>query len=70
MQLTNFMRAIEERKAEIGYHQFWRYTKAGRLPKAFAWLAQHPALVEALAADAREMQAQRTIQDTTGEGQR
>jgi hypothetical protein len=53
--LANFTRVLQERKAEIGYHQVWRYTQAGRLPKLNTWLLERPELAEALAADARAL---------------
>ena len=53
--LPNFTRALERNKSSIDYHQFWRYTKAGRLPKLLIWLVERPDLAQALAADAAEL---------------
>jgi len=51
---TNFTRALERRRetGTLDYHQFWRYTMAGRLPKILYWLVENQDLAEALAADA------------------
>lgn len=59
MQLTNFERALNEHQRAQDYHQVWRWTKAGRLPRLITWLAQRPALAEALAADAKQIADQK-----------
>lgn len=51
--LTNFQQALDRYKAELGYNQYWRYAKAGRVPRIIVWLAQHPPLVQALLEDAQ-----------------
>lgn len=57
--LPNFSRELERQKGNLDYHQVWRYTKAGRLPRILVWLANHPKLAAALAKDARELAQQR-----------
>ena len=57
--LPNFSRELERQRDNLDYHQVWRYTKAGRLPRILVWLAQHPKLAAALAKDARELAQQR-----------
>jgi hypothetical protein len=54
MELSNFTRALESHKVDLGYNQFWRY-KSGRLPRILRWLVERPELAEALAADARAL---------------
>lgn len=56
--LPNFTKALERHKSELDYHQFWRYTKAGRLPKLLTWLVQRPELAAALAEDAAALAAE------------
>lgn len=58
--LHNFMRELERQKSEMDYHQFWRYTKAGKLPRILLWLAGNPDLATALAKDAAELAKQRS----------
>ncbi len=53
--LERFTRALEKNKDDLDYHTYWRYTKAGRMPKVITWLARHPDLAKALAEDASEM---------------
>jgi hypothetical protein len=57
MVLTNFSRVLEAKRAEVGYHQVWRWLKADKMPKVITWLAERPELAEALAEDARAMSA-------------
>ena len=63
--LKNFTAALERHKLELGYNQFWRYTKAKRFPRILMWIAERPELAQALAADAVELAAQRRPDDTT-----
>lgn len=53
--LPNFTRELERQRADLDYHQVWRYTKGGRLPRLLLWLAHNPKLAAALAKDAREL---------------
>jgi hypothetical protein len=59
-ELPNFMQAIERNRASLDYHQFWRYTKAGRLPRIIRWLADNPELAQALADDAAALAQKQT----------
>lgn len=69
--LHNFTRELERQKDELDYHQVWRYTKAGRIPRLLLWLAKNPRLAAALAKDARELaknESEQSADDTTGRG--
>ncbi len=59
LHLPRFKQELQTMQG-LDYHQVWRYTKAGRLPRIIAWLANHPKLAEALAHDARELAAKTT----------
>lgn len=58
MVLPNFSQELERSKG-LDYHQVWRYTRAGKMPRILVWLAEHPNLIDALAADARVLKEQR-----------
>jgi hypothetical protein len=61
MVLENFTRVLKGKKADIGYHQVWRWVEDNRMPKLIKWLAKNPELAEALAEDARALSAERPI---------
>lgn len=53
--LPRFNRELELLRDTVNYHQIWRYTKAGRLPRVLKWVALNPRLARALADDADEI---------------
>lgn len=56
--LNNFTQELERQKASLDYHQVWRYTKKGKMPKVLLWVASNPKLAAALARDAKELARQ------------
>lgn len=56
MLLPNFSKELERSKGGLDYHQVWRYTRAGKMPRILVWLAEHPNLVDALREDAQAIQ--------------
>jgi hypothetical protein len=63
--LKNFIAALERHKSELGYNQFWRYSKAQRFPRILTWIVERPELAQALAADAVELAQSRGRPDDT-----
>lgn len=57
--LPHFRAALERHKNELGYNQFWRYSR-GRLPRIVLWLAENVDLVDALREDAIKLAAERS----------
>lgn len=53
--LRRFTKELEGSKGSVDYHQIWRYTKGGKLPRVIRWLALNPNLARALADDADEI---------------
>jgi hypothetical protein len=53
--LRRFTKELEGSKGSVDYHQIWRYTKGGKMPRVLMWLALHPNLARALADDADEI---------------
>jgi hypothetical protein len=65
LYLPRFQAAIKPFAAK-GNGTYWRYAN-GLLPAFGRWMVEHPEIAEALAADARALQTQRSTPESAAE---